>query len=125
VGRIINRFAKDQGDVDTTLATMTATFFRGFVQLLGALLVIGLATPYTLVMFAPVLCVFYWYQRFFQRTSRELKRLDAVTRSPLYSHIASCLDGLSSIRAYRAHRRLANDQMISVDSVRTTMTTPC
>ena len=47
--------------VDTTLATVTAMFVRGFIQMLGALLVIGLATPYTLVAFAPVLCLFFWY----------------------------------------------------------------
>ena len=100
LGRILNRFSKDQNDIDKTMEFAVGLLIRGFVQLIGAFIVIGLATPYTLLAFVPVLFGFVYCQRYFQRTSRELKRMDSVTRSPVYAHFSECLNGLSSIRAY-------------------------
>lgn len=37
---------------------------------------------------------------------REVKRLDAVSRSPLYSSVGEAVGGLPTIRAFRAERRL-------------------
>jgi len=38
-----------------------------------------------------------------QNTSREVKRLDSITRSPVYAQFGEALNGLSSIRAYKAY----------------------
>lgn len=45
---------------------------------------------------------------FFQSTSREVKRLDSITRSPVYAQFGEALNGLSTIRAYKAYDRMAN-----------------
>lgn len=45
---------------------------------------------------------------FFQSTAREVKRLDSITRSPVYAQFGEALNGLSSIRAYKAYDRIAN-----------------
>ena len=58
----------------------------------------GIATPYTLLAFVPVFYSFYYTQRYFQASAREIKRLDAVTRSPVIAHFSECLYGLTSIR---------------------------
>ena len=41
-----------------------------------------------------------------QASVREVKRLDSISRSPVYSSIGEELAGLASIRAYRAEERL-------------------
>ena len=41
-------------------------------------------------------------------SSSQLKRLDAVTRSPIYSHFSETLNGISSIKAYKAQPRFIN-----------------
>lgn len=43
---------------------------------------------------------------FLQASVREVKRLDAISRSPVYSSIGEELAGLATIRAYRAEDRL-------------------
>ena len=116
LGRILNRFSKDQNDVDKTMEFAISLLIRGVVQLSSAFIVIGLATPYTLLAFVPVLFAFVYVQRYFQRTSRELKRMDAVSRSPVYAHFSECLNGLSSIRAYNKLQLMSNMNRIRLDN---------
>ena len=71
---------------------------------------------YTLAAFVPVLTVFYWTYRYFQYTNRELKRLDSVARSPIYSFFGQCLAGLATIRAFRACDRMAEESAEKVDN---------
>jgi ATP-binding cassette, subfamily C (CFTR/MRP), member 1 len=47
------------------------------------------------------------YQKYYLRTSRELKRLDSVSRSPIYAHFQESLGGITTIRAYRQQQRFA------------------
>lgn len=51
-----------------------------------------------------------------QSTSREVKRLDSITRSPVYAQFGEALNGLSSIRAYKAYDRMANISGKSMDN---------
>lgn len=51
-----------------------------------------------------------------QSTSREVKRLDSITRSPVYAQFGEALNGLSTIRAYKAYDRMANINGKSMDN---------
>lgn len=55
-----------------------------------------------------------YFQRFYLSTSRELKRLDSTSRSPIYAHFQETLGGVSSIRAYKQEHRFisTNEQRI-------------
>jgi hypothetical protein len=45
--------------------------------------------------------VFGVCRNYFRAVTLELKRLDAVSRSPIYSHFSQTLNGLSVIRAFQ------------------------
>ncbi|KAJ3263663.1 Multidrug resistance-associated protein 1, partial [Blyttiomyces sp. JEL0837] len=49
--------------------------------------------------------VYYYTQDIYRRAARELKRLDALTRSPLYAHVTESMAGVATIRAYREQKR--------------------
>ncbi|KAG6526453.1 hypothetical protein ZIOFF_016438 [Zingiber officinale] len=51
-----------------------------------------------------------------QSTAREVKRLDSITRSPVYAQFSEALNGLSTIRAYKAYDRMANINGRSMDN---------
>lgn len=55
------------------------------------------------------------FQRFYISTSRQLRRLDSVTRSPIYSHFGETVSGLSVIRAYGHQVRFLKQNETTMD----------
>ncbi|XP_050370619.1 ABC transporter C family member 12-like [Argentina anserina] len=115
-GRIINRFAKDLGDIDRTVAQFMNMFLGQVWQLISTFVLIGIVSTISLWAIMPLLILFYAAYLFYQSTSREVKRLDSITRSPVYAQFGEALNGLSSIRAYKAYDRMANISGRSMDN---------
>ncbi|XP_008836595.1 canalicular multispecific organic anion transporter 2 isoform X1 [Nannospalax galili] len=100
LGRILNRFSKDIHTIDEVLAPTILMLFNSFFNSISTLVVIVVSTPLFLVVVLP-LAVFYGFvQRFYVATSRQLKRLESISRSPIYSHFSETVSGTSVIRAY-------------------------
>lgn len=143
IGRVINRFAKDLGDIDRNVAGLVNGFLTQLWQLLSTFVLIGIVSTVSLWAIMPLLILFYaaylYYQVGFslsvtpslfqnlylldidplsqwQSTSREVKRLDSITRSPVYAQFGEALNGLSSIRAYKAYDRMATINGKSMDN---------
>lgn len=55
------------------------------------------------------------FQSFYISTSRQLRRLDSVTRSPIYSHFGETVSGLSVIRAYGHQERFLQQNESTMD----------
>ena len=107
MGRITNRMSKDMGMIDNAMMAVLQMSIRAFVGLIGMLVIIGVNTVYVLVAFVPVLVVFRGVQTYYRGGAVQLKRLDAVSRSPIYAHFNECLNGISTIRAYGAQNRMS------------------
>ena len=60
--------------------------------------------------------MYLWIQKYYLRTSRELKRLDSVSRSPIYAHFQESLSGIGTIRAYRQTERFTLENEWRVDA---------
>lgn len=78
--------------------------------------VIAVSTPIFLVLVVPLGIVYLIYQRYYLRTSRELKRLDSVSRSPIFAHFQESLGGISTIRAYRQQARFTKENEWRMDA---------
>jgi ABC-type multidrug transport system fused ATPase/permease subunit len=68
------------------------------MQVIGTMVVIALGAPIVLLVFIPLGFVYRLVMRYYLSTSRELKRLDAVSRSPIFSFFGETLSGLAVIR---------------------------
>lgn len=66
-----------------------------------------MSTPAFIALIVPLGGVYLYIQRYYLRTSRELKRLDSISRSPVYAHFQESLSGISTIRAYQQSKRFA------------------
>ena len=80
------------------------------------MILIAVSTPAFIALIIPLAAVYYWIQRYYLRTSRELKRLDSVSRSPIYAHFQESLGGINTIRAYRQQGRFAMENEWRVDA---------
>ncbi|XP_062527496.1 ATP-binding cassette sub-family C member 10 isoform X2 [Bombyx mori] len=105
IGRIVNRFSSDTYTVDDSLPFILNILLAQFFSLIGALAVTIYGLPWLLVGVAPLAFVYYRLQRVYRITSRQLKRLQSVTLSPIYTHFNDTLEGLSSIRALAVLQR--------------------
>ncbi|GJP86641.1 hypothetical protein CLOP_g16639 [Closterium sp. NIES-67] len=102
VGRILNRFSKDQSLVDDLLPTTVQQTLELFLGCAGAIAVTAVLVPWFLLALPPLLLLFFLLQQRYLRVSRELKRIDGLSRSPIYAHFSQSLQGVVSVRAYGA-----------------------
>uniref|UniRef100_A0A4W6BM49 ATP-binding cassette, sub-family C (CFTR/MRP), member 3 n=1 Tax=Lates calcarifer TaxID=8187 RepID=A0A4W6BM49_LATCA len=103
IGRVINRFSKDIYVIDEALPATVLMFLGTFFVSLSTMIVIISSTPIFAVVIAPLAFIYVFVQRFYVATSRQLKRLESVSRSPIYSHFSETITGASVIRAYGRH----------------------
>uniref|UniRef100_A0A8C4ETT2 Canalicular multispecific organic anion transporter 1 n=1 Tax=Dicentrarchus labrax TaxID=13489 RepID=A0A8C4ETT2_DICLA len=115
IGRVVNRFAKDIFTVDEAIPQSFRSWLLCLLGVLGTLFVICLATPFFTIIIIPLALVYYFVQRFYVATSRQLRRLDSVSRSPIYSHFSETVSGLSVIRAYGHQDRFLKHNEITID----------
>uniref|UniRef100_A0A452UGL2 Multidrug resistance-associated protein 1 n=1 Tax=Ursus maritimus TaxID=29073 RepID=A0A452UGL2_URSMA len=99
-GRILNRFSKDVCVIDEALAPTILMLLNSFYNSLATLVVIVASTPLFTVVTLPLAVFYVLMQRFYVATSRQLKRLESISRSPIYSHFSETVTGSSVIRAY-------------------------
>ena len=104
VGRIMNRFSKDVGHMDEVLPKIFLIFIQMFLLLLSGILVPVVSNPWLLSVVVPLSVLTVCITRYYLKTSRELQRLESISRSPVYSHILETLDGLDTIRTRQRQR---------------------
>ncbi|KAJ3104877.1 hypothetical protein HDU96_008773, partial [Phlyctochytrium bullatum] len=115
-GRILNRATKDIATIDRNVMTSYHHFFALLSNLIAITALVTYITPFFFVAFLPYVVAYYGFARDFLASSRELKRLDSVTRSPIYSIFSETLVGASTIRAYNAALRFRNETLRRINA---------
>ncbi|CAL1716557.1 unnamed protein product [Somion occarium] len=115
LGRIMNRFSKDIDTVDNMLGDSLRMFMNTFSNILGAAILIAIILPWFLIAFFVVSIAYVWAAIFYRASARELKRLDSILRSSLYSHFSESLSGLATIRAYGETDRFLVENQKRID----------
>jgi ATP-binding cassette, subfamily C (CFTR/MRP), member 4 len=98
-GRILNRFSADVGSNDDLLPPTIFDFMMILFVVLGALITTVSVLPFTLIAFPPLIFYFLSVRRIFVTTTRELKRLEGLARSPIFAMMGESLSGIATIRA--------------------------
>ncbi len=75
-----------------------------------------MSTPIFTTLIVPLAFLYLYIQRYYLRTSRELKRLDSISRSPIYAHFQESLSGICTIRAYKQQQRFSLENEWRVDA---------
>lgn len=114
-GRVLSRFSKDVDVMDNLLPQQIADTLWCMFEVLSTLIVISASMPIFMTVILPIAILYYFIQRFYVATSRQLKRLESVTRSPIYSHFGESVTGAATIRAYNVKERFIRDSELRVD----------
>uniref|UniRef100_A0AAR2JPD0 ABC-type glutathione-S-conjugate transporter n=1 Tax=Pygocentrus nattereri TaxID=42514 RepID=A0AAR2JPD0_PYGNA len=115
-GRVVNRFAKDMFTVDELIPAALRSVILKMLELLATLVIICLAVPLFTAVVIPLIAIYYFVERFYLTTSRQLRRLDSVSRSPIYSHFGETVSGLPVIRAYGYQERFLEQNTVTIDN---------
>uniref|UniRef100_A0A182M8V5 Uncharacterized protein n=1 Tax=Anopheles culicifacies TaxID=139723 RepID=A0A182M8V5_9DIPT len=97
---ILNRFSKDIGAIDSSLPMALLDCVVFFLEMIAVVAVVSIVNYWFLLPTAIVAVVMYYIRQIYLNTSRVVKRIESVNRSPLFSHTNATLQGLSTIRAF-------------------------
>ncbi|KAF4630786.1 hypothetical protein G7Y89_g7350 [Cudoniella acicularis] len=114
-GETLNRFSQDLQLIDMDLPLAALNTFATFILCIAQIVIIGVSSIYAPIAFPIILLALFFIQKFYLRTSRQLRMLDLEAKSPLYSQFLECLSGLVTIRAFGWSQALEAKNMKLLD----------
>ena len=72
------------------------------VETLATLAIISYSTPLFATLLLPLTILYFVIQKFYIASSRQLKRLDRISKSPIFSHFTETVSGAPCRRVERA-----------------------
>ena len=115
VGRILNRFSQDLGRADNLLPlTASDTIFILF-STLGALVLAVYLNWLNIVLVLPLAVYLIWLRQYYASTGREVKRLESMSKSPVYNYVSETISGRSVLKAMKLDQTLIRKFMEAED----------
>ncbi|EPQ30424.1 uncharacterized protein PFL1_01950 [Pseudozyma flocculosa PF-1] len=114
-GRLLNLFSRDVNVIDEILPRVIHGLARTFIVVVGVLVVVTYSVPPFAIAIIPLAFAYRAIMRYYLATSRELKRLDSVSKTPIFTWFQDSLGGLSSIRAFGQETRFIATSEARVD----------
>ncbi|CAI6003346.1 unnamed protein product, partial [Closterium sp. NIES-64] len=116
IGRILSRASTDQSALDLDLPFQFGSLLAMVFQLLGILFVTSYITWPVFYAIIPLTYLYFSFQEYYLMTSRELSRLNGVTKAPIIEHFSESLSGAAVIRAFAQQPRFAQKSAERVDT---------
>uniref|UniRef100_A0A665TN30 ABC-type glutathione-S-conjugate transporter n=1 Tax=Echeneis naucrates TaxID=173247 RepID=A0A665TN30_ECHNA len=104
-GNLLNRFAKEIDAIDCMVPEGLKMMLSYVFKLMEVCIIVLMATPFAAVIILPLAFLYAFVQSFYVATSCQLRRLEAVSRSPIYTHFNETVQGASVIRAFGEQSR--------------------
>jgi ABC-type multidrug transport system fused ATPase/permease subunit len=116
LGQLMNRFSKDIESIDQEVAPVAIGVVHCFASVITIVIIISIITPAFLIAASVISVVYFFIGRFYINSSRDLKRLESVNRSPLYQQFGETLSGMTTIRAYGDERRFIHENLTKINT---------
>ncbi|KAL8819211.1 MAG: hypothetical protein Q9223_002310 [Gallowayella weberi] len=114
-GVTLNRFSQDLQLIDMDLPIAALNFFTAFMLCVAQIILIGVSSVYAAVSFPLWFIALYFIQKYYLRTSRQLRFLDLEAKSPLYSQFTEMMAGLTTVRAFGWQNALETKNRMLLD----------
>lgn len=99
-GSVTNLFSQDLNLIDTELPEATINTLVSLAQAVGQMAVMLTSSAYLAISYPFLAALLYVVQRFYLRTSRQIRLLDLEAKSPLYTHFLDTVKGITTLRAF-------------------------
>ncbi|KAJ2614564.1 hypothetical protein EV177_002006 [Coemansia sp. RSA 1804] len=110
-GRIINRFSRDIAIIDNGALDSIVYWFSGISSVLAVYVIVSMAIPVFAVAAIITISIFVMIALYYLHTSRELKRLESNSMSPLLSLFGELIQGTTTIRAFNVKHYYIKEAM--------------
>eukprot|EP00049_Salpingoeca_infusionum_P016291 m.331039 g.331039 ORF g.331039 m.331039 type:complete len:1527 (+) comp16052_c2_seq5:749-5329(+) len=100
LGRILNRFSSDLGQIDELLAPTLFEVCQMFSSSLATIVLVCIAIPWLIIPLPLFVYYLYRLRRFATVALRDLKRLEGISRSPVLAKFTSSIAGSRCVKTY-------------------------
>ncbi|ELU39893.1 multidrug resistance-associated ABC transporter [Rhizoctonia solani AG-1 IA] len=114
-GRILNRFSKDIDTIDGGLQDFMIQVLSQMITLSVAVGTIVYAVPVFIVPAIVIAYIHLWFARGYINASRDLRRIESNTRSPIVSSFSELVVGIVTVRAFGSEKSFLNNMYKRVD----------
>ncbi|KAL8481532.1 hypothetical protein ACS0TY_027874 [Phlomoides rotata] len=115
-GRILSRASSDLVNIDIMIPLFLNIVLNMYFTLFSTLVITCQYAWPTIFVLIPLIWINIWYQRYFIASSRELTRLDQITKAPIIHHFSETVSGAMTIRAFRKQETFFQGSLKMVNS---------
>lgn len=116
MGRIVNRFSSDLETIDQAVAPSLSYLVYSIVATIYVIVLVSVITPAFIIPGVFVAYMFKAMGLYYLNSSRDLKRLNSVSRSPIYVQFSETVLGVATIRAFGGQRRFIDENFKRIDA---------
>lgn len=115
-GQILNRLAEDTNILDYNLPQTMAANLVWFWRSAAIVVVCMLVGWYLVFLIVPMFVLYARLAKRYLPATRDLRRLDAAARSPIFSHFSETMAGVSTIRAMQQQEHALSVNISKLES---------
>ncbi|GLU07394.1 hypothetical protein SLE2022_243540 [Rubroshorea leprosula] len=115
-GRILSRASSDQTDVDIFIPFFIGITVSMYVTLLSIFIMTCQYAWPTVFLLIPFGWLNIWYRGYYLASSRELTRLESITKAPVIHHFSESISGVMTIRSFRKQDGFCQENIDRVNS---------
>ncbi|XP_058770273.1 ABC transporter C family member 14-like [Vicia villosa] len=115
-GRILSRASSDQTNVDIYIPLFINFVVAMYITVISIIIVTCQNSWPTAFLLIPLVWLNIWYRGYFLSTSRELTRLDSITKAPVIVHFSESISGVMTVRAFRKQKEFSLENIRRVNS---------
>ncbi|KAI7992748.1 ABC transporter C family member 4 [Camellia lanceoleosa] len=115
-GRILSRASTDQTNIDLFLPFFLSMTVTMYITVIGIIIITCQYAWPTIFLLFPLAWLNFWFRRYYLATSRELTRLDSITKAPVIHHFSESISGVMTIRCFRKQEIFCRDNVSRVNA---------
>ncbi|XP_020231728.1 ABC transporter C family member 14 isoform X2 [Cajanus cajan] len=115
-GRILSRASTDQTNVDVLLPLFTGVVMAMYITVLSIFIITCQNSWPTVFLIIPLLWLNIWYRGYYLASSRELTRMDSITKAPVIHYFSESIAGVMTIRAFKNQNKFCEENLKRVNA---------